>query len=363
VSEFSDSLLIDHADDPSTPDDPVPVQVKINEECQQLFDKMKSPLTSIPPSLMLLICIIQKLTDTPSSLVDCGELKEPSAAPDSSSLTESPQSGCAHQDIFYASSCAALFLRLICPAIISPLEWGALRVPAPFQRPTPQPATTTATATVPHREAARTVMFGKGFSSSEMNFASKPTNRQSFVPSLLFKRSDSVMTQSPHQHQSTPTQFQPPTDEELKSINAMDQNPAVAAVILVAHLLSSTEMNFVQEKDQRRELSHLIGTVVRTVPLQKLEVYLQRYEEKTRSLVDPSTQAAFESPQTKRALLIFARSVQKIANLSIVDHQLVEVPPPSFIHLTLSLSSFLSRSIMPLTPWYDRVSQEGIAHE
>jgi hypothetical protein len=277
---------------------------------------------------MLLICIIQKLTDTPSSSEDNGGRKEDAPDPSPEVGSALAPASAAHQDIFYASSCAALFLRLICPAIISPLEWGALRVPTVFQRPSPQPASASAAPQVNQREAARTVMFGKTFSSSEMNISSKPI-RHSFVPSLLLKRGDSIMQgggTSVFDQQSQHSQ-QPPSEEELKSINAMDQNPAVAAIILVAHLLSSIEVNFLEES-QQRELLQLIQTVVRTVPLQKLEVYLQRYEEKTRSLVDPSTQTAFESPQTKRALLIFARAVQKIANLSIVNHELVEVPVP-----------------------------------
>jgi hypothetical protein len=31
--------------------------------------------------------------------------------------------------IFHATACASLFLRLLCPALIAPLDWGALRQP------------------------------------------------------------------------------------------------------------------------------------------------------------------------------------------------------------------------------------------
>lgn len=260
-----------------------------------MFDTMKRPDITIPPSLMLLICIIQKLTDCPQQL-------------DNQCST--------HQDIFYASSCAALFLRLICPAIIAPLEWGALRQPPQPQRPNPsspshiQSLDESMNTKYGYREAARSSMLGKNFSNSEMQITTKK-NRNTFVPSLL-RREEPANTSDE------------PTEEELKSINAMDQNPAVAAIILVAHLLCSTQVDLLEES-KRNQLNHLISTVIRVVPLQKLEVYMQRYEEKARSIVDPSTQKAFESPHTRKALLAFARSVQKVANLSILNRQFVEV--------------------------------------
>jgi hypothetical protein len=259
---------------------------------------------------MLLICIIQKLTDPPQQTSATAE----------QDVVSSCSAG--HQDIFYASSCAALFLRLICPAIISPLEWGALRPPPQLQRPSPHAPSSNAPPQSGDREATRGITFQRTF--SEMNFSAKPS-RNSFIPSLLATKKEeppAVVTALSDQ----------PTEEELKSINAMDQNPAVAAVILVAHLLGSTSsapssqipIDF-PEEEHRNVFAQFVQTVVRVVPLQKLEIYMQRYEEKAKSVVDPSTQKSFESPQTKKALLAFARSVQKIANLSILNRQNVEV--------------------------------------
>jgi hypothetical protein len=302
-----------------------------------MFETMRRPDILIPPSLMLLICIIQKLTDTPQQ-VQSPEADGGAATTEQDSVSLSGST--AHQDIFYASSCAALFLRLICPAIISPLEWGALRPPPQFQRSNPQPSSPTTAAQTGGRESDRGITFQRTF--SEMNFSSK-TSRSSFIPSLLMAKKEDppVAAMAPLSGQ--------PTEEELRSINAMDQNPAVAAVILVAHLLGSVsvssqiEIHF-PEEDHKNVFSRLIETVVRIVPLQKLEVYMQRYEEKAKSIVDPSTQKSFESPHTKKALLNFARSVQKIANLSIVNRQNAEVSllPPS---LSLSLSPSVSLSL------------------
>jgi hypothetical protein len=263
---------------------------------------MKKADILIPPSLMLLLSTIRKLTIPPFEVgsVDVNP-------------SESSSHPASHHEIFYASSCAALFLRLVCPAVISPLEWGALRRGQSIQQSTTSNPETKSSEEV--NVNSRSTMFARSFSRSDVQNSCNKT-RNSLISSLL-KREESTLT------------FLPPddlTEEEVKLISAIDKNPAVATVILVAHLLStSPEAELKLDESSRDQFTSLVTDVVRLVPLQKLEIYVQRYEETAKSIVDPSTKKAFESPQTKKALLGFARAIQRIANLSTLDGQQAEV--------------------------------------
>ena len=69
-----------------------------------------------PPSLLILLNKIKKLTIGSSDWRNAVH-----GIDDPTSPTEKPEYG-----VYIASICALLFLRLICPAIIAPLEWNVL---------------------------------------------------------------------------------------------------------------------------------------------------------------------------------------------------------------------------------------------
>jgi hypothetical protein len=179
------------------------VQDRLDQECMNLFDLMRSEEAVIPYSLRLLLRTIFSLT--------IGSLDHDDRKAASSGDTDSP---IARDEIgvFYASSCAALFLRLICPSVISPLEWGALRA----EKPRPQ--------------------------------SSKPAHHD--------------LTHGENLDIS----------ESVKRVEAMNKNPAAAAIILVAHVLRHDDLCSLWkgESSTLRALEQLTEEIVMLVPIDKV---------------------------------------------------------------------------------------------
>eukprot|EP00602_Paraphysomonas_sp_CaronLab_P008482 CAMPEP_0185028698 /NCGR_PEP_ID=MMETSP1103-20130426/14616_1 /TAXON_ID=36769 /ORGANISM="Paraphysomonas bandaiensis, Strain Caron Lab Isolate" /LENGTH=679 /DNA_ID=CAMNT_0027563203 /DNA_START=218 /DNA_END=2257 /DNA_ORIENTATION=- len=266
----------------------------LDNECSHLFDTMQSNEHVIPPSMRLLISTIHRLTI---------------AGRDGAQHNGEPEYG-----VFYATSCAALFLRLICPAVISPLEWGALR-----RQPEPQgqqshifkqkntPFTHTG-----HPHGARPARATEPILPSTIQFDLRAT-----LKAASGSKSGTHLSAPP-----SPVSAAGPmamlSEKEVDCIEGMDKNPAVAAIIFGAHVLSHPHLLDVWtgSEDHGNTLKDLVKEVVKLVPMDKLEAYVERYESRSRSVVDPATKSAFESSEVRKALVSFARVIQRVANLS-----------------------------------------------
>lgn len=174
------------------------VQDRLDQECMNLFDLMRSEEAAIPYSLRLLLRTIYTLTIGSMTNDD----RKISATP-GESASKRDETG-----VFYASSCAALFLRLICPSVISPLEWGALRAEK-------------------HRSAT-----------------------------ISEDRCEENLD----------------VTESVRRVEAMSRNPAAAAIILVAHVLHHDDLHSLWrgESSTLRALKQLAEEIVMLVPIDKV---------------------------------------------------------------------------------------------
>lgn len=115
----------------------------------------------------------------------------------------------------------------------------------------------------------------------------------------------------------------------------------MAVLILISYLLSrSNGENLIDN------LTQSIDNIIKLIPLHKLDSYVEKYEHQRNktTFVDTSTKTYFESNVMKKILLEFAKNVQKIANLSILKPNLIEVSfdPLNFSHFSLT-------SLLPMT--------------
>lgn len=96
------------------------IQKNILIEATHVFDYMKKMQKKIPQALQIMISIARSLT-----------VGDVNASPRSKEFKTFEDDATGNKErnrtIFWATSCASLFLRLVCPAIISPIEWGALK--------------------------------------------------------------------------------------------------------------------------------------------------------------------------------------------------------------------------------------------
>lgn len=94
----------------------------INSICTALFETVATSYDVLPMSLNLLVKIIYEISlDLATPPVVAIESKRGHA-------TIFPEADDDDAErLFCTASCGILFLRLLCPALISPLEWGALR--------------------------------------------------------------------------------------------------------------------------------------------------------------------------------------------------------------------------------------------
>lgn len=318
---------------------------------------MKRSDISIPPSLMLLIATIRKLTTLPTDETETYN-----------------QDILSYEDVFYASSCATIFLRLVCPAILSPLEWGALRRLPQQQSSSSSTSSSTSTASISSQTSQSSIgQLQHQQSVPHLQTEVQPKQRSSFfslnsrTPSIsTFSSSNnhretesSLKTSSSGYREHARTSMRLPsfsrssthfksnngnnnkqdlhsqqdeelTEEKLNLINQMDSNPAVAVLILISYLLNNSHinlLNYISNDNLVNKLKDLIGDIIRFIPLHKLESYIEKYESKRNktTFIDNSTKTVFESNIMKKILLEFAKNIQRIANLSIMRLPIIEV--------------------------------------
>lgn len=244
----------------------------ILEEITAFFKILNESLHSLPCSLVYLSKVSYDLTvGMTAASLDCRE-----------------------SNIYYATSCAVYFLRLLCPAIISPLEWGALKkdkieyLKAGF-RHIPSTFTTESLPQIP-RDVVDT---------------SFRLNIYSWTKSLRLK------------------------DKEPDKIEySIADNRSYGAMILMAHLIHhSFSANCIHPSlvdTIGLELLSAARDVAINVSLEMSKLFSDHLKESCRSIVDPSTKAAFDSAIVKKALIQFAKMVQCVANASCIGPQNIE---------------------------------------
>lgn len=218
-------------------------------ESMKIVEKMRKTQEFIPPSFTLLVSTIFRLTVKTSDFHNCSKERGRNFSTGHEEETEEYRGDeilCpslhshkyeskAEYGVYYASSCATLFLRLICPALLSPLEWGVLSQKSITNHRNetlqPQPGD----KREGKRDALKRLVFGK----------SKPDDS------------------------TCPGEASPQYSD---CVSNMNKNPAAAAIILVAHILNSCNLEeFWSSNDLDLDnFLQIQSNVVRTVPIEKV---------------------------------------------------------------------------------------------
>ena len=215
----------------------------IHTESRRIIDKMSKSEEFIPPSFKLLIGTIYRLTIDTSDVSTNVKYEDGSATEGGFATEIQPKRQYESKSaygIYYSSSCATLFLRLICPALLNPLEWGVLS-----QRTLTNPIKKSSVSAPPH-------VVEKG--------RKRKMIKRFFIGKLK-------MNEDMEETASRGVQ-----EDQLDYISDMNRNPAAAAVILVAHILNSCELNEYWTSDDT-DLDNFLqirDTVVRLIPIEKV---------------------------------------------------------------------------------------------
>jgi hypothetical protein len=234
-------------------------------ECVKIIDKMKRTEAFMPPSFKLLIATIFRLTvktsdfssrhATPAWHVsgdkESGEGDGDVSVVDEKKKHQKYESKAEH-GVYYSSSCATLFLRLICPALLCPLEWGVLSQktlmnfqPKKLQQQQQQQSSLSVLPVDGNKDKKREILkrfvFGRKKSSTSSN------------------DTDDINSEVAENDQSG-------------CILDMNTNPAAAAIILVAHILNSCNLEeFWSSNDfDLDNFQQIQSNVVRVVPIEKV---------------------------------------------------------------------------------------------
>lgn len=197
------------------------VENTLDMECMNLFELMKAEEAGIPYSMRLLIRTIHKLTigTVRAEGNGSGEVDGKVSSTCSGDCNDDKEEAYRDQrNVFYASSCAVLFLRLICPSVINPLEWGALRMER-------------GAVESPRRTGLGGCNGDDGDDEDGLDVS-----------------------------------------ESVRRVDAMNRNPAAASLILVAHVLHHDRLAALWRGDEasRRALQQLVNEVVMVVPIDKV---------------------------------------------------------------------------------------------
>ena len=209
----------------------------VHLEAQKIIHKMKSTEQFIPPSFKLLIATIYSLTVKTSHFRSFGPA-ECQTTEEGQHRKEDSRSGrglTPEYGIYYASTCAALFLRLICPSLLSPLEWGVMS-----QRDMTHPS--------------------QAGDDPCIDSFPKPKKMETFKQIIFGDKKDNINIADSD------------TDFREEFISDMNKNPAAAAVILVAHILNSGRLEEVWSSNEL-DLDNFLqiqSNVVRLIPVEKV---------------------------------------------------------------------------------------------
>jgi len=290
-------------------------------ESVKIIDKMTKTQEFIPPSFKLLISTIFRLTVQTTNFEDRHalstrfgngqkELVNEKVNEVSDKFTETTLISHKYESkpeygVYYSSACATLFLRLICPALLSPLEWGVLSQKSMITY-------------LPQKKKQQKLAALDDAIVNDNNTGEpkKSRKRDVFKRLRLGRKKDSSSLDS-NQAASLTESVQ---KEHLAFISNMNNNPAAAAIILVAHILSNCNIEELWSSSdvELDNFQQIQSNIVRCVPIEKLNPFVEVYEtEQCQSVVDPSTRSTFESAPVRKGLMGLAKDMQRLANLSI----------------------------------------------
>ena len=252
-------------------------------EAVKIINTMQRTEEFIPPSFKLLIATIFRLTVKTSDFNDRDVVptRNISGDPGSSALQSPGGEGAPQEEVksfnkyesqaeygvYYASSCATLFLRLICPALLCPLEWGVLSQknlmnfhPKIEKEHPPMPSSVTSDS-----------------GSNNTNANNKTSKRDRFKRFALGRMKSGHFSSSAEMNScSTTAAAASAQQDQLDFVSDMNKNPAAAAIILVAHILNSCRLEEVWSSNDLDldNFQQIQSNVVRLVPIEKVRCML-----------------------------------------------------------------------------------------
>lgn len=231
-------------------------------EAVKIIDKMKRTELLMPPSFKLLIATIFRLTVKTSDFYDrevvpARNISNGNEHDKEVKITRKYESQ-AEFGVYYASACATLFLRLICPALLCPLEWGVLsqKTLMNFQPKTQQM---------------------QQLHSLTLESKEKKEKKREVLKRFVFgKKREGSNTSSIANCGTSHAEVTEQTQREC--ISDMNNNPAAAAIILVAHILSHCNLEeFWSSSDiDLDNFEQIQSNVVRLIPIEKVRTSLSR---------------------------------------------------------------------------------------
>jgi hypothetical protein len=236
-------------------------------ESVKIIDKMTKTQEYIPPSFKLLILTIFRLTVQTSNFktrMDYLNTHSNNDKTDSDQEQElkstrryesKPEYG-----VYYSSACATLFLRLICPALLSPLEWGVLS----------QKSMLTHLSQKKLKKQQDSLSFGNqsgGSSSDSIAQDGEKRKKRDVFKRLLLGRK-----KPPTPETCYDKSYSDNVDRDQDFVSDMNDNPAAAAIILVAHILSNCNVEeFWSSTDAELDnFQQIQQNIVRCVPIEKV---------------------------------------------------------------------------------------------
>ena len=180
----------------------------INDICSSLFEEVATSYDMLPKSMSLMIQIMYDIS--------VGESYSSGNLMHSDVKVNPPQEHKGEAErLFCSSACGIIFLRLLCPALISPIEWGSLR----DQR-------------------------NKHSLSSSRSSCERKDSTEPLSSSLWSSVSDFLAIGSPSDHMTAVEELAwvDPSDESMKPSDLLrvDVGASSSALIVLAHILASS---------------------------------------------------------------------------------------------------------------------------
>lgn len=262
-----------------------------------LFQQMDSTRHQFPLPLRLLLACVRSATTS-----------------DENVSSESP--------LFWCGSAALLLLRLVCPAIVSPAEWGVFRG---FKGPLRQ---SDGSGDIALERLTR----GNSFVSSH-SLGQQPHTLGDKADVAV---SPGFFSLSPVGNFLDLSKNRPQPAQGVTQLSPVDIPASAAALILIAHCLlegsallllgTPCAVRWAGSEDSLRTLITAAEYVVESTPLSKASELLAGYAQHSRPLVEPSFESIFESSASRKTLVMLAKTVQRCANLSCLPETDLSLP-------------------------------------
>lgn len=202
----------------------------INDTCSALFQAVATSYDIFPSSMSLLIKAIYEISldlSAPPMIAVAAVREEATIFPEA--VTDDAER------LFCTASCGILFLRLLCPALVSPLEWGALREKHRVISTSIGMHVSTSSSPMPaYHSSADSKSESPGpattFFNSVMDFLAIPYAQPGIMPAVTATNT------------STDLAWMDPSDDEAKLAmrSVIDIGSCSAALIIIAHVLMAS---------------------------------------------------------------------------------------------------------------------------